>query len=94
MRCPVCRADNTEGPGCRRCRADLTLLFQLEEQQARLLSAVRAAIRSQRWSEALQLAEQAHTLHRNQDSWQLLALCQLVLRQFPAAWRSYQAQRN
>ena len=28
MRCPVCRADNTEGPQCRRCRADLSPLFK------------------------------------------------------------------
>ena len=24
LRCPVCKADNTQGPACRRCKADLT----------------------------------------------------------------------
>lgn len=33
MRCPVCRAENDRGPNCRRCRADLSLLFALEKQR-------------------------------------------------------------
>ena len=37
MRCPVCKADNAQGLQCRRCKADLALLFQLEEQRARAL---------------------------------------------------------
>ena len=31
MRCPVCRAENTEETTCRRCRADLSLLAALEQ---------------------------------------------------------------
>lgn len=30
--CPCCRAANASGPQCRRCKADLGLLFALEEQ--------------------------------------------------------------
>ena len=37
MRCPVCRADNDQGPQCRRCRADLASLFALEDQRRRVI---------------------------------------------------------
>ena len=30
IRCPVCKAENSQGPTCRRCKADLSLLFRLE----------------------------------------------------------------
>jgi hypothetical protein len=73
MRCPVCRADNTEGPNCRRCRADLSLLFALEEQRTALLDQARQQALSQHWSEAARLAEQAHQLRRDEDSSRLAA---------------------
>jgi hypothetical protein len=38
MRCPVCKADNTEGPACRRCKADLSLLWSLEARRKELLN--------------------------------------------------------
>ena len=38
MHCPVCKADNSQGPQCRRCKADLSLLFALEEQRRRTLA--------------------------------------------------------
>ena len=33
MRCPVCKADNALDPACRRCKADLALLVQVETQR-------------------------------------------------------------
>ena len=33
MKCPVCRAENDQGPQCRRCKADLALLFTLADQR-------------------------------------------------------------
>jgi len=41
MRCPVCKADNSQGPACRRCKADLFLLRALEEKREKLLTAAR-----------------------------------------------------
>jgi hypothetical protein len=89
MHCPVCRADNNKGPACRRCRADLSLLFQLEEQRARLLRQARQVAVRANWVEATRLAEQVHALRRDADSGQLLAICRLMQRQFPEAWVNY-----
>jgi len=36
-RCPVCRAVLKDGPACRRCRADLSVLFRIEEEAEGLL---------------------------------------------------------
>src|SRR5262249_17865113 len=33
MRCPVCKAENAQGPACRRCKADLSLLFAVEARR-------------------------------------------------------------
>ena len=32
MICPCCKANNDSGPACRRCKADLSLLFAFEKQ--------------------------------------------------------------
>ena len=44
MRCPVCRAENDQGPQCRRCRADLGLLFGLEKRRRQALDAARRCV--------------------------------------------------
>lgn len=33
VRCPLCKAENTNPPTCRRCKADLGLLFTWQRQQ-------------------------------------------------------------
>ncbi len=87
MRCPVCRAENAQGPQCRRCRADLSLLFALEDQRGRLL-ATAAVCAARGYGEATaRLAEQAHQLRRGPDSARLLALGRLLQGDFAAAWR-------
>jgi hypothetical protein len=88
MRCPVCRAENTTGPQCRRCRADLSLLFALEDQRVHLLVAARAAIRRAEAGEAVRLAEGAQQLRDGDDVRRLLALGHLLRRDFARAWQS------
>lgn len=41
MQCPVCKADNSQGPACRRCKADLSLLWELEVRREELLNSAR-----------------------------------------------------
>jgi hypothetical protein len=92
MRCPVCRADTAEGPQCRRCRADLSLLFALEDQRRRLLLAATAAVTRGDGDEAVESATAAEQLRGGEDARRLIALGRLLQRDFAAAWAMYSTQ--
>ena len=94
MRCPVCNADNTQGPQCRRCRADLALLFALEERRQVLLAGARRHAAAGDGPAALGLAEEGHRLRRDAESWRALALAHLLRRDFAAAWSCGLAARR
>jgi hypothetical protein len=89
LKCPVCRVENAQGPTCRRCKADLSMLFALEERRSWLLTEARGAILGERWAEALAASGQADALRRDEGSLRLLALAALGARDFPLAWRTY-----
>jgi hypothetical protein len=91
MRCPVCKADNVQGPLCRRCKTDLSLLFALEEQRRRALVEARDYLRRGQWPEAVQRAAEAVRLRGDRESRRLQATAQLLGRDFAAAWESYQS---
>jgi hypothetical protein len=93
MRCPVCKADNGQGPQCRRCKADLAPLFDLEVVRRARLDAARADLAQGRWSEAAAGAAAADWLRRDGESQRLLALARLLNRDFAGAWERYQAVR-
>ncbi|MFN4258351.1 MAG: hypothetical protein ACK4RK_03585 [Gemmataceae bacterium] len=94
MRCPVCRAENDQGPNCRRCKADLSMLFALEERHHRLLAQAKAEAVRHRWTEALMLASEADDLRRDPEAQRLLALGYLLHRDFESAWRYYQLAKT
>jgi hypothetical protein len=89
MRCPVCKADNPQGPLCRRCKADLELLFTLEQQRARLLASARAAVAGHCWSAAGAEATVADWLRSDAESLRLRAVVHLLERDFARAWECY-----
>ncbi len=91
VRCPACGAENTQGPQCRRCRADLALLFALEDQRQRTLASSRRHLMHGDATAALGLAEDAHRMRRDAESWQVLALAHLLRRDFAAALRCARA---
>jgi hypothetical protein len=93
MRCPVCRADVDEGPNCRRCRADLSLLFELEEQRQRAMAAAYLCLQQQHPRQALVISEGVHALHANAESQRLRALAHLLCRDFASAWDAYRRRR-
>jgi hypothetical protein len=90
MRCPVCKADNSQGPQCRRCKADLTLLFDLEEQRRRMLTGARNCLARGQWAQAIDQAEDADWMRSDLESQQLLAVAYLLNRDFERAWECYQ----
>jgi len=93
MQCPVCKADNAEGPMCRRCKADLSLLFRLEAQRQHCCAGARRCLREGRWRDAIRFAAEADGLRNDDESLQLAALGNLFLRDFEGALR-YHATVN
>jgi hypothetical protein len=87
--CPVCRASVEAGPQCRRCKADLSLLFALEARRDALLAAARRALAAGRVDVALTLAHGAERLRRGADARRLIATAHLLRREFAAAWQWY-----
>ena len=88
LRCPVCKADNTQGPLCRRCKADLSLLFALEEQRRQALAGARCAAAAGDWDTFLHRARRADTLRRDDESRRLLAVAHLLHRNYADALRA------
>jgi hypothetical protein len=87
--CPVCRARVESGPQCRRCRADLSLLFALEARRGAALAAARRSLAAGHIDEALALARGAEQLRRGEDARRLIATAHLLRREFAAAWHWY-----
>src|SRR5437660_2616966 len=88
-RCPVCKAENATGPQCRRCRADLALLFALEEQRRRLLAAANQHAARGEGGPTLAAAQAATALRVDEDVRRLRALGHLLARDFAHAWQCY-----
>jgi hypothetical protein len=89
MRCPVCKAELNTGPSCRRCRADLTMLFQLEDERAQLDAAARHALRQGAGGQAVALADAMAALRPGPDSSRLRALGFLLQGDFASAYLAY-----
>jgi hypothetical protein len=92
MRCPVCRADVDAGPQCRRCRADLSLLFTLEDQRRQSLRAAYEACAAGQPERMLVHAVRADELRRDEESGGLVALARLLRRDFAGAWHVYRTR--
>ena len=89
MRCPVCKAENAQGPQCRRCKADLSPLFALEDQRRRTLAEVRRCIRCGEWEEAARHAETADWLRADEESQRLTMVTHLLGGDFADTWQAY-----
>jgi hypothetical protein len=87
LRCPVCKAENAQGPACRRCKADLSMLFALEQKRARAMAEARAALREGRWEEARTAARLSDHLRHDDETTELLAVTALVCGDYHEAWR-------
>ena len=87
MQCPVCKADNAEGPLCRRCKADLSLLFELERRRKGALAEARRCFQEGRSNNAMQFAMRADSLRSDAESRRLVAVTSLFARHFEQAIR-------
>lgn len=89
MNCPVCKAQNDQGPSCRRCKADLSLLFALERQHALGLARARDLLVQGHWDEAIAATGCVEELRAGPDARRLRALAHLLRRDFASAWRDH-----
>jgi hypothetical protein len=87
--CPCCKAANDAGPACRRCKADLSLLFAVEADRAAAVEQTRRLAAESRFPEALVQLDRASQLRRGDDLSRLKAAVLLLARDFPAASRAY-----
>ena len=86
MSCPVCRADGNREPQCRRCKADLTLVVQVDRTRARAMTHAIFHARCGDARACLANASTAHRLRAGADSARLLAVGSLLARDFRSAW--------
>ncbi len=94
IRCPLCKAENAEGAACRRCKADLSLLFRLEQQRAWTMAEIRRLLAAGRMAEAFSQALMAKWMRSDAESERLFALARLLKRDFAGAWRCYRTLGN
>jgi len=89
IKCPVCRAEISQGPVCRRCKADLSLLFALEERREALMARARESLAMGWRQEGLAEAREADGLRSDEESQQLVAVAALLAGDHAEAWRRY-----
>ncbi len=90
LRCPVCKAENTAGPACRRCRADLSLLVAVEARRDFHLSLARVAIRDGQYDTALEELDLGNELRCGTDILPLRAAVSLLAGDYAAALAEHQ----
>ena len=88
IRCPVCRAENTETT-CRRCRADLGLLAALEAERAYLLAEATRAVAVRQGEAAVRHAEAARQRGAGAEAFRWLAAGHLLRGDYAAAVARY-----
>lgn len=93
LRCPACRADNVERT-CRRCRADLGLLWDLEASRTQLLLHAPQAWQRGDMAAVASNAAEAAWLRAGEDSTRWTALVALAKRDFPAALAAWRLVRR
>ncbi len=87
--CPCCRAANETGPTCRRCRADLSLLFAVADRRGFLLSEARRLVAEGKFADAVRSLDEAAALRAGGDVRRLRAAALLLAGEYAAALAAY-----
>lgn len=87
--CPCCKASNDAGPACRRCKADLSLLFAADADAAALLSRARTALAAGSFPEAEALADRSAAVRRTPAALRVRAAARLMRGHFAGALAAY-----
>ena len=87
--CPCCKAVNDAGPACRRCKADLSLLFAVEADRGAAIEQARRLAADSHFPGALAAIDRAAQLRRGDDLSRLRAAVLLLARDFAGALDVY-----
>lgn len=87
--CPCCRASNDAGPNCRRCKADLSLLFAVEDRRGFLVAEAKRLSADGKFPDAVRSLDEADSLRAGTDVRRLRAAARLLAGEFAAAWAAY-----
>ena len=87
--CPCCKASNDDGPNCRRCKADLALLFAIEADRTATLERARSLVAGLNFDEAIAALDRANHLRQGDDFVRRKAAVKLLQRDFAGALRVY-----
>ena len=85
MRCPTCRAEQAWSDTCRRCKSDLRLLRDFAREYDARRTECLLLLRQNNAPAALEQARIAGAIHANDESRQLLAVCEFLNSNFSAA---------
>jgi hypothetical protein len=94
IRCPVCRADNKAGPACRRCKADLAPLADLEVRREQALAQAAHAAARGCGDAVVRHAWEAQRLRGGVDALRWLATGYLLRRDFARAAAYWELTRR
>ena len=89
--CPCCRASSDAGPACRRCKADLSLLFAVEARRGFLVAEAGRLAADGKFADALRFVDEAERLRGVADVRRLRAAALLLAGDFAAALAAYHA---
>jgi hypothetical protein len=81
---------NDSGPACRRCRADLALVWRVEHERQRVLARAWRSAALGHWPDAQQLIDRAAQLRGGPDIARCRAVLSLLQGDFDGAWRHAQ----
>jgi hypothetical protein len=88
--CPTCKATNSQGPQCRRCRTDLSKLFALMNLREEIIDRSRLALSEDEPSIAAAELSEAVALKSDPDVFKLLALSSLMQGDYEGAFNMYE----
>jgi hypothetical protein len=88
--CPCCKATNSVPGNCRRCKADLALLWALEDRRAWFLAQGHDALRCGDGRRAMTALQAAAELRDGDDLRPWQAVAALLQRDFGRAFALYQ----
>jgi len=83
--CPNCKANNESGPLCRRCKSDISLLFQAFDRRAWVLRQSEISLRNGQLLESKCYLEEAELIQPGIEIDRMKAVIHLLNRDFAAA---------